>query len=88
MGRRSNCISRPLIHFIAQDLTLCKILHHTASMRKGPQRQEDRATSLLQERGMMRLSEFTEEGIRAATLSRMGAKERAQSTQSRPLPAP
>lgn len=71
MDRRSNCTSQPLIHFIAQDATLCKILHHTASTRKGLQRQEDRATSLLQERSMMRLSEFIEEGIRVATLSRM-----------------
>ncbi|MCG2633084.1 type IV toxin-antitoxin system AbiEi family antitoxin domain-containing protein [Bradyrhizobium sp. WYCCWR 13023] len=40
-------------------------------MKKEPQRQEDRAISLLQKRGMMRLSEFLEEGITAATISRM-----------------
>lgn len=34
-------------------------------------RQEDRATSLLRERGMMRLSEFLKEGITAATIARM-----------------
>ena len=37
-------------------------------------RQEDRATTLLQERGMMRLSEFIREGITAATISRMEQK--------------
>lgn len=44
-------------------------------MRKEPQRQEDRAISLLQKRGMMRLSEFLEEGITAATISRMEQKD-------------
>lgn len=39
-----------------------------------PQRQEDRATSLLRARGMMRLSEFLNEGITAATISRMDRK--------------
>ncbi|WP_445219878.1 type IV toxin-antitoxin system AbiEi family antitoxin domain-containing protein [Bradyrhizobium sp. Pa8] len=43
-------------------------------MRKEPQRQEDRAISLLQKRGMMRLSEFIEEGITSATISRMEQK--------------
>lgn len=43
-------------------------------MRKKPQRQEDRAISLLQKRGMMRLSEFLEEGITSATISRMEQK--------------
>ena len=38
------------------------------------ERQEDRATALLQERGMMRLSEFIKEGITAATISRMEQK--------------
>jgi predicted transcriptional regulator of viral defense system len=36
--------------------------------------QEDRATTLLQERGMARLSEFIKEGITAATISRMEQK--------------
>jgi predicted transcriptional regulator of viral defense system len=39
-----------------------------------PKRQEDRATTLLQERGMARLSEFIEQGITAATISRMERK--------------
>jgi predicted transcriptional regulator of viral defense system len=37
-------------------------------------RQEDRAISLLQKRGMMRLSEFLEEGITSAAISRMEQK--------------
>ncbi|WIW50631.2 type IV toxin-antitoxin system AbiEi family antitoxin domain-containing protein (plasmid) [Bradyrhizobium sp. 62B] len=43
-------------------------------MRKEPQRQGDRAISLLQKRGMMRLAEFLQEGITAATISRMEQK--------------
>jgi predicted transcriptional regulator of viral defense system len=37
-------------------------------------RQEDRAASLLRERGMARLSEFIEQGISATTVSRMERK--------------
>jgi predicted transcriptional regulator of viral defense system len=37
-------------------------------------RQEDRAASLLRERGMVRLSEFIEQGISATTISRMERK--------------
>lgn len=40
-------------------------------MEKEPERQEDRAASLLQKRGMMRLSEFLDEGITSATIARM-----------------
>jgi predicted transcriptional regulator of viral defense system len=43
-------------------------------MERGPERQEDRATTLLQARGMARLSEFIKEGITAATISRMEQK--------------
>jgi predicted transcriptional regulator of viral defense system len=39
-------------------------------------RQEDRATALLGERGMMRVSEFIKEGITSATISRMEEKGR------------
>ena len=45
-----------------------------ASMETAPPRQEDRATTLLQERGMARLSEFLKEGITSATISRMEQK--------------
>jgi predicted transcriptional regulator of viral defense system len=43
-------------------------------MENGHTRQEDRATTLLQERGMMRLSEFLKEGITSAAISRMEQK--------------
>src|ERR1700680_1296273 len=43
-------------------------------METTPNRQEDRATSLLHERGMLRLSEFIEQGISATTISRMERK--------------
>jgi predicted transcriptional regulator of viral defense system len=43
-------------------------------METVPSRQEDRAITLLQERGMARLSEFIKEGITAATISRMEQK--------------
>jgi predicted transcriptional regulator of viral defense system len=36
--------------------------------------QQDRATALLKQRGMMRLSEFLEEGVTAATVSRLKRK--------------
>jgi predicted transcriptional regulator of viral defense system len=43
-------------------------------MEPNPNRQEDRANALLQERGMARLSEFIKQGITAATISRMERK--------------
>ncbi len=44
------------------------------SMKTDQPRQEDRATTLLRERGMARLSEFIQEGITATTISRMEQK--------------
>ena len=43
-------------------------------MVSAPIRQQDRVISLLQERGIVRLSELTEVGITAATVSRMKEK--------------
>jgi predicted transcriptional regulator of viral defense system len=43
-------------------------------METTPNRQADRAVSLLHERGMARLSEFIEQGITATTISRMERK--------------
>jgi predicted transcriptional regulator of viral defense system len=43
-------------------------------MKTDQPRQEDRATTLLRERGMARLSEFIQEGITATTISRMEQK--------------
>jgi predicted transcriptional regulator of viral defense system len=50
------------------------LYHIYNAMETGPERQEDRATTLLQARGMARLSEFIKEGITAATISRMEQK--------------
>jgi predicted transcriptional regulator of viral defense system len=43
-------------------------------MTSAPQTQQDRAVSLLEKQGMARLSEFTNAGITAATVSRMKEK--------------
>ena len=43
-------------------------------MPQKPERQQDRAVSLLKQRGMARLAELVEAGITAATVSRMMAK--------------
>jgi len=43
-------------------------------MAAEPETQSQRTRALLEERGMMRLSEFVEHGITAATISRMGKK--------------
>jgi predicted transcriptional regulator of viral defense system len=48
-------------------------------MTSAPDRQQDRAISLLKQRGIVRLSELTEAGITAATVSRM--KERGLLTR-------
>lgn len=49
-------------------------LYHHAAMNAESHRQQDRALSLLKERGIARLSEFTRAGVTAATVARM--KER------------
>jgi predicted transcriptional regulator of viral defense system len=49
-------------------------LYHLLSMENVPIRQEDHATLLLRDRGMMRVSEFIKEGITAAAISRMEQK--------------
>jgi predicted transcriptional regulator of viral defense system len=43
-------------------------------MSNQPNRQQDQALLMLKQRGMVRLSEFTEAGVTAATVSRMKAK--------------
>jgi predicted transcriptional regulator of viral defense system len=43
-------------------------------MKTGAQSQQDKAVSLLSQRGMARLSEFIKEGITATTVSRMAQK--------------
>jgi predicted transcriptional regulator of viral defense system len=62
------------IHIIVYNIDISKVLYHKHFMETEQPRQEDRATTLLRERGMMRLSEFLKEGITAATISRMEQK--------------
>ena len=57
-----------------RDIDISYVLYQNDAMAQEQLRQEDRATALLQERGMMRLSEFIREGITAATISRMEQK--------------
>jgi predicted transcriptional regulator of viral defense system len=64
-----------MIHVIDNTIDLYDVLYHIPLMEKAaPTRQEERATSLLEERGMARLSEFIEQGITATTISRMERK--------------
>jgi predicted transcriptional regulator of viral defense system len=50
------------------------ILYHTRLMDQAAKSQQDRALSLLGKQGMVRLSEFKEVGLTAATVSRMKKK--------------
>jgi predicted transcriptional regulator of viral defense system len=59
---------------LAKFIDFFKVLYHIGSMETEQPRQEDRATTLLHERGMARLSEFIKEGITATTISRMEQK--------------
>ena len=63
-----------MIHIIVKMLDFSDDLYHSPFMETAPSRQEDRAVTLLHERGMARLSEFLEGGITAATISRMEQK--------------
>jgi predicted transcriptional regulator of viral defense system len=55
-------------------LTIAGFCITSLYMETSQNRQEDRAASLLHERGMARLSEFIEQGITATTISRMERK--------------
>jgi predicted transcriptional regulator of viral defense system len=59
---------------VGYNTDISDILYHTASMTSTSPRQQDRAISVLQQRGIVRLSELTAAGITAATLSRMKEK--------------
>jgi predicted transcriptional regulator of viral defense system len=59
---------------VGYNTDISDILYHTASMTSTSPRQQDRAISLLQQRGIVRLSELTAAGITAATVSRMKEK--------------
>jgi predicted transcriptional regulator of viral defense system len=55
-------------------IDLSDVLYHTVGMSKASETQQDRAIALLKKQGMVRLSEFKEAGVTAATVSRMKEK--------------
>jgi predicted transcriptional regulator of viral defense system len=55
-------------------LYISYILYHILGMTSRPDTQQNRALSLLRQKGMARLSELTKAGITAATVSRMKEK--------------
>src|SRR5580700_11168330 len=55
-------------------LAITDVLYHMPSMPIRTNRQQDQAVALLKQRGMVRLSELTEAGVTAATVSRMKNK--------------
>jgi hypothetical protein len=59
---------------IAVYLDFCKVLYHIPGMENATRSQQDKAVSLLSQRGMARLSEFIKAGITATTVSRMTRK--------------
>jgi predicted transcriptional regulator of viral defense system len=63
-----------MIHIAVYTLDISDISYHTANMIPISETQQERATALLEKQGMVRLSEFKEAGITAATVSRMKAK--------------
>lgn len=61
-----------IIHCFKFDI--CQDLYHIGHVEAITERQQDKAVSLLSQRGMARLSEFIKEGITATTVSRMAEK--------------
>jgi len=55
-------------------LDISDIMYHIASVATPSNRQQDKAISLLRQRGIVRLSEFTKAGVTAAAVSRMTEK--------------
>jgi predicted transcriptional regulator of viral defense system len=64
-----------MIHIVGYNVDLSDILYHIAKMNSVSETQQERAITLLKKRGMVRLSEFRDSGITAATVSRMRKKE-------------
>jgi predicted transcriptional regulator of viral defense system len=63
-----------MIHKVGYDISISDVSYHIWPMTSAPDRQQDRAISLLKQRGIVRLSELTEAGITATTVSRMKEK--------------
>ena len=60
-----------MIRIVGYNLVVPDVLYHAVFMTSAPDRQQDRAISLLKQRGMLRLSELADAGITAATVSRL-----------------
>lgn len=63
-----------MIHNVGYNIDINDILYHNAAMPSVTKTQQERAIVLLKMQGMVRLSEFKEAGITAATVSRMKEK--------------
>jgi predicted transcriptional regulator of viral defense system len=63
-----------LISIVGYKIDMPDILYHIRLMDQAAKSQQDRALSLLGKQGMVRLSEFKEVGVTAATVSRMKKK--------------
>lgn len=63
-----------MIYNVRYNIDISDVLYHTDPMIPAAHTQQDRALALLKQRGMARLSELTEAGVTAATVSRMKDK--------------
>jgi predicted transcriptional regulator of viral defense system len=63
-----------MIHSVGYNIDISDILYHTVAMPSVSETQQERAIALLKKQGMVRLAEFKEAGITAATVSRMKEK--------------
>ena len=63
-----------MIRIVGYKLVISYVSYHIGGVTPTPDRQQDRAISLLKQQGIVRLSELTGAGITAATVSRMKEK--------------
>jgi predicted transcriptional regulator of viral defense system len=63
-----------MIRIVGYKLDIYDVLYHILAMTAVPDRQQDRAVSLLKQRGIVRFSELTEAGVTATTVARMKEK--------------
>src|ERR1700693_2116646 len=59
---------------LGYNLDISEDLYHIPSMASGTQTQQERVLSVLKRRGIVRISELTEEGATRATVARMRDK--------------
>jgi predicted transcriptional regulator of viral defense system len=63
-----------MIRIVGYNIDISDVLYHATSILSATETQQERAIALLRKQGMVRLSEFKEVGITAATVSRMKEK--------------